>query len=218
MKDVAFSSSSSSSEEQTINEQPTINEQQKVNGVNVDELFATIDAISVAPEIAKFNFRASNKWISGGQNRTTVKDFSGACQEITRDRSFVFEKDEPPILLGADRGANPVEYLFAALAGCLTTSLVYHAAARGIEIQSIESKFEGDLDLRGFLGMNADVRSGCEQIRVTFSVKADAPRQTIRELIELAQNRSPVFDIVTDGFILQGTIQVGTSPPLNHFR
>jgi uncharacterized OsmC-like protein len=194
MKDTAFSR-----EEQTSSEQPTVNEQQQVNGVNVDELFATIDAIKVEPEIAKFNFRASNKWVNGGQNRTIVKDFYGACQEIKRDRSFVFEKDEPPILLGADRGANPVEYVFAALAGCLTTSLVYHAAARGIEIQSIESKLEGDLDLRGFLGMNPDVRNGYEQIRVTFSVKADAPEETVRELVELAQKRSPVFDIVTNG-------------------
>src|SRR5688500_15530981 len=112
-----------------------ITKQKIVNGVNVDELFATIDAIKVEPEIAKFNFRATNRWVVGGNNQTTVNEYSGACQEFSRDEPFVFQKDEPPILLGTDKGANPVEYVLAALAGCLTTSLVYHAAAKGIKIE-----------------------------------------------------------------------------------
>lgn len=171
----------------------------KVNGVNVDELFATIDAIKSEPEIAKFNFRATNKWIGGGNNQTTVNEFSGACRKFERAEPFVFQKDEPPILLGTDKGANPVEYVFAALAGCLTTSLVYHAAARGIRLEEVESRFEGDLDLRGFLGMDEAVRNGYESIRVSFKVKGDASPEQMQELIELAQRRSPVFDIVTNG-------------------
>ena len=175
-----------------------INKQKIVNGINVDELFATVDAIRVEPEIAKFDFRASNKWVNGGNNQTTVNGYYGACQEFSRDEPFIFQKDEPPILLGTDKGANPVEYALAALAGCLTTSLVYYAAARGIELEEIESNFEGDLDLQGFLGMDETVRNGYENIRVTFKIKARAPEEKLQELVELAQKRSPVFDIITN--------------------
>jgi uncharacterized OsmC-like protein len=167
--------------------------------VDVDQLFSTIDAIKETPGLAKFEFRANNRWINGGHNRTSVKDFYGAGREdASRKQTFVFDNDEPVVLLGEDNGANPVEFVLHALAGCLTTSLVYHAAAQGIKIDAVESTFEGDLDLRGFLGMNEDVRNGYEDIRVTFKIKADAPDEKLKELCELAQKRSPVFDIVTN--------------------
>jgi uncharacterized OsmC-like protein len=170
-----------------------------INGVDVDQLFSTIDAIKETPGLAKFEFRANNRWINGGHNRTSVKDFYGAGREdASRKQTFVFDNDEPVVLLGEDNGANPVEFVLHALAGCLTTSLVYHAAAQGIKIDAVESTFEGDLDLRGFLGMNEDVRNGYEDIRVTFKIKADAPDEKLKELCELAQKRSPVFDIVTN--------------------
>jgi len=124
-------------------EERKMSEQKFVNGVNVDQLFGTIDTIKQQPEIAKFKFRATNKWVNGGHNTTTIKDFYGAGQEdTTRTTPFVLQADEPPVLLGEDKGANPVEYLLAALAGCLTTSMVYHAAAQGIKIESVESSFE----------------------------------------------------------------------------
>ncbi|HEX8249333.1 MAG TPA: OsmC family protein [Pyrinomonadaceae bacterium] len=186
-------------EQQTAELQPPAAEQRTVNGINVDEYFATLDAVSSDAEIAKFNFRASNKWVNGGNNRTTIRNLYGACQEVSRDRSFVLEKDEPPILLGTDRGANPVEYALAALAGCLTTTLVYHAAAQGIRIESVESSLEGDTDLRGFLGLDENVRNGLDKIRVRLSVKADAPPEKIQELVTLAQNRSGVFDMLSNG-------------------
>lgn len=173
-------------------------EQKIVNGVNVTGLFDTIDAIKNQSDIAKFNFRATNKWVNGGSNRTTVNDYYGACENFTRDEPFVFQKDEPPVLLGTDSGANPVEYALAALAGCLTTSLVYHAAAQGVRLEEVESTYEGDLDLHGFLGMDDSVRNGYENIRITFKVKGDAPEEKLQELVELAQKRSPVFDIVTN--------------------
>jgi uncharacterized OsmC-like protein len=173
--------------------------QNVVNGVNVDQLFGTINAIRETPGLAKFKFRASNKWVHGGHNRTTVRDFYGAGREDTsRVKPFVMDNDEPAVLLGADRGANPVEYALHALAGCLTTSLVYHAAAQGVKIDAVESDFEGDLDLHGFLGLSDRVRSGYENIRVTFKITADAPEEKLRELCELAQKRSPVFDIVSN--------------------
>jgi uncharacterized OsmC-like protein len=168
-----------------------------INGVNVDQLMETIGAIRDNNTIAKFEFRSHNRWMGGGHNRTSINEYSGACQEHRRNQAFVVEKDEPPVLLGQDQGANPVEYVLAALAGCLTTSLVYHAAARGIELESVESSYEGDLDLRGFLGLSDQVRNGYEQVRVTFRIKADATRDELEELVRVAQQRSPVFDIVS---------------------
>ena len=101
-------------------------------------------------------------------------------------------------MLGTDKGANPVEYALAALAGCLTTSLVYHAAARGIEIEEVESTYEGELDLHGFLGLDDTVRNGYEGINITFKIKSDAPREKLEEIIQVAQQRSPVFDIISN--------------------
>jgi uncharacterized OsmC-like protein len=178
-----------------------------VNGVSVTQLFGTINAITENPVISKFNFRAKGKWINGGHNQTTINDFDGACQTHTRSQPFVFNKDEPPVLLGTDQGANPVEYALAALNGCLTTSLIYHAAAHGVKIDEVESTLSGDLDLQGFLGMSEKVRNGYEKIRVNFRVKSDAPREKIRELVDLAQKRSPVFDIVSHPTPIEVSLQ-----------
>jgi uncharacterized OsmC-like protein len=179
-----------------------------VNGVDLDRLVGTIAVITQAPGIAAFRFRASNRWIQGGHNRSTIRDFYGAGQEDTsRTDTFVLDNDEPDVLLGTDRGANPVEYVLHALAGCLTTSMVYHAAARGIRLEEVESQLEGDLDLRGFLGMSEDVRNGYQAIRVTFRVKADATDEQIAELGRLAQVRSPVFDIVSNPVPVSVTVE-----------
>ena len=180
-----------------INKQEQKEQEQIVNGVNVYKLFGTVEAIKGNPEIAKFNFKPSGKWINGGHNRTTINEFYGACQNFQRKEAFVFEKDEPPVLLGEDHGANPVEYVLAALDGCLITSLIYHAAAKGIKIDEIETSFSGDLNLHGFLGLNENTRNGYDKIKVEFKIKADAPKEKLQELVQLAQKRSPVFDIIS---------------------
>jgi uncharacterized OsmC-like protein len=181
--------------------------QKIMNGVNVEQLFGTINAITETPDLAKFNFRASNRWINGGHNSTTIKDFYGAGQEDTsRQAAFVIDNDEPAVLLGEDKGANPVEFVLHALAGCLTTSLVYHAAAQGIQLDEVESRLEGNLDLHGFLGLSEEVRNGYENIRVTFKIKSDAPREKLEELCQLARKRSPVFDIVSNPVVV--TVQL----------
>ena len=173
----------------------TVTTPSTMNGVNVEQLDANIDAIQGNTELAKFQFRATNTWINGGHNRTMIKEFYGVGQEdTTRTEPFVLDADEPPVLLGEDHGANPVEFVLHALASCLTTSMVYHAAARGITIDSIESRLEGDLDLQGFLGLSKDVRPGYENLRVQFTVKSDAPAEVLQELTKY----SPVFDIVTN--------------------
>ena len=169
-----------------------------INGVDVDRLSETIDAINKDPGIAAFRFRATNHWDNGGHNTTTIHDFYGARQQLVHKHDFHLHADEPPMLLGKDEGANPVEFVLTALAGCLTTSLVYQAAARGIRIRSVESELEGELDLRGFLGMSDQVRNGYNSICVKFRIDADTDQATIDTLIQLAQERSPVFDIISN--------------------
>ena len=168
----------------------------KVNGVNVTQLFETIELIKQKPEVARFKFRATNTWVAGTHNRATVKDFYGAGAEDNSREPMVFEIDEPPVLCGENTGANPVEYLLVALSGCLTTSLVAHAAARNIAIRKVESRYEGDLDLRGFLGISEDVKVGYQNIRVFFRIDADLSDEKKEELIEMAQKYSPVFNSI----------------------
>jgi uncharacterized OsmC-like protein len=171
-----------------------------VNGVNVDRLVGTIEAIQQQPSLAKFQFRSRNRWLSGGHNRSTIKEFHGAGQEdASRTRAFVIDADEPDVLLGLDQGANPVEYVLHALAACVTTAMVCHAAARGIHIEEVESRLEGDLDVQGLLGMSDQVRNGYEEIRFSFRIKADVPDDQLAELIELGTKYSPVFDIISNG-------------------
>jgi uncharacterized OsmC-like protein len=170
-----------------------------VNGVNVDNLFSTVDAIKSAPQIAKFRFRLQNQWQGGSQNSSTVAAFHGAGSEQEHPETFVLNADEPAVLLGSDSAPNPVEHLLHALASCLTTSMVYHAAARGIQIDEVESAFEGDIDLHGFLDLDPKVRKGYQGIRVTFKVQADATDEELQQIVELGTGHSPVFDSLTRG-------------------
>jgi len=170
-----------------------------VNGVDVDRLMETIDLIKKQPEIARFKFRARNTWVGGTHNRATVKDFYGACQEDDSRAPLVFEIDEPPVLLGENRGANPVEYLLVALSGCVTTSMVAHAAAKGIEIKSVSSRLEGDIDVRGFLGLSESVPVGYQEIRFFFKIEADISDQQKEELVQMGAKYSPVFNTLTKG-------------------
>jgi uncharacterized OsmC-like protein len=173
-------------------------DEHKVNGVDVNRLFDTIDAIKVKPGLAKFKFRLSNKWIDGGHNHTTIKDFHGALKDHPHMKPFELDADEPEVLLGWDSAPSPVEYLLTALASCLTSSLVYHAAAKGIEVRGVESVLEGELDLRGFLGLSKDVPVGYEEIRVYFTIDADISKEEKQELILMARKYSPVFNTVSN--------------------
>ncbi len=168
-----------------------------VNGVNVSQLFSTIDIIKANPEVSKFKFRATNSWQAGTYNRATVKDFYGALQEDDTRAPTEFAIDEPPVLLGDNKGANPVEYLLVGLSGCLTTSMVAHAAARGIELKSVQSRLEGDLDVQGFLGLSETIPVAYQEIRVSFKIEADITDQQKEELLAMAQKYSPVFNTVT---------------------
>ena len=170
-----------------------------VNGVPVDDLLKTVDAIKATPSTAKFKFRVRNQWVDAARNRSTADTMYGAGEELSRARPFVLEADEPPVLLGTDTAANPAEYLLHALAACLTTSMVYHAAARGIHIEEVESAFEGDIDLHGFLELDKKVRNGFQGIRVNVKIKADVPDEQLQEIGQLGPRYSPVFDSLANG-------------------
>ncbi len=168
----------------------------KMNGVNVDQLFQIIDLLKEKPDLAKFKFRATNKWLGGTHNRATVKDFYGPGREDTSRPPVSFDLDEPEVLLGTNQGINPVEYLLVALSGCITTSLVAYAAARKIPLRGVESRFEGDIDLRGFLNISQDVPVGFQEIRVYFKIDADISDPEKEELIRLAEKFSPVANTI----------------------
>jgi uncharacterized OsmC-like protein len=170
------------------------------NGVNTEQLFGTLDAIKADTGLARFQFRATNRWIGGAHNRSTLKDFWGAGQEDTsRAEAFTLDAGEPAVLLGADTGPNPAEYVLHALAACLTTSLVYVAAARGVRLTEVESTLEGDMDVRGALGLDDDYRNGFSRLRVSFRVAGEASEDKLREVVERARKRSAVYDIVSNG-------------------
>jgi len=170
------------------------------NGVNIDQMYGTLDAIKQNPGIATFQWRATNKWMGGSHNRTTIKTFFGAgADDTSRQSAFVVDAGEPAILLGHDEGPNPAEFLLHALAACLTTSLVYVAAARKVELISVASSVEGDMDVQGALGLNNFVRNGFSAIRVKFNVQANAPAEKIQEIVDRAYARSAVFDSINRG-------------------
>ncbi len=166
-----------------------------INGVDTDRMGTTMQAVQKNPELAAFQFRARNRWINGGHNRSTIQSFYGVGQEDTvRTKPFVLDADEPPVLLGEDHGANPAEYALHALAACLTTSLVYHAAARGIRVEAVESMLEGDLDLQGFLGLSDEVRRGFKAIRASFTITSNASADQLKELTKF----SPIYDTIAN--------------------
>jgi uncharacterized OsmC-like protein len=167
------------------------------NGVNVDQLIATINAIKDNPDLALFHFRATNEWVGGGHSRTSIRSFYGAGREDTsRTKPFLLEGDEPPVLLGSNAGPNAVEAVLHALASCLAVGFVYNAAAQGIRVDSLEFNLEGDIDLHGFLGLSDQIRPGYQNIRLSYCVKSDAPREKLEELCEYVQKTSPVLDII----------------------
>lgn len=176
------------------------------NGVNTPALMATINAVKGAPELAKFKFRASSRWVEGTYTESKVESFSGAGGEHSHQTQFTYAADHPAVLVGQDRGATPIEFLLHGLASCITAGIGNIAAARGVTLTSVESRVEGDIDLRGILGLSNDVRNGYDRIRITFDIKGDAPAEKLREIVEQSKARSAVFDVLTNGVPVEVTI------------
>src|SRR5918997_3095988 len=174
------------------------------NGVDVPTLFATLDAVKGAPQIAQFQFRATNEWISGTHNRSSIQGFYGAGQEDTsRTIPFSYDADHPAVLVGTGLGPTPVEFLLHAIAACLTSGLANIAAARGIPLRRVRSSVQGDIDLLGILGISDTVRNGYRQIRVHFDIEGDATPEELAALVERSRRRSAVYDVLTNGTDVQ---------------
>src|SRR4051794_27110937 len=170
------------------------------NGVNTEQMYGTLDLIKEQPALAQFQFRVSNRWIEGAHNCSAIQGFYGAgAEDTSRTEAFALDAGEPEILLGENTGPNPVEFLLHSLAACLTTSIVYVAAARNVTLTSVQSVLTGELDARGAFGLDPEPRNGFQHIDVAFRVTGDAPEEKLRELVERARQRSAVYDIVTNG-------------------
>lgn len=180
-----------------------------LNGVDTPTLFATINAVKEQPELAKFQFRASNRWIRGTNSRGRIESFSGAGGEHTHKNVFEYDADHPQVLVGEDNGPTPVEFVLHALAACLTSGIANIAAARGVKLTEVESTVEGDMDMRGILGLSDEVRNGYEKIRVSFKIKGDAPPEKLQQIIEQSRSRSAVFDVITNQVPVEIDVDAG---------
>ena len=174
-----------------------------MNGVDTPTLFATLDVVKGQPELAKFQFRASNRWLSGTHSRSRLETFSGAGTEHRHTGDVQFDADHPKVLVGNDAAPTPVEFLLHAIAACITSGIGNIAAARGVKLTEVESTVEGDIDLRGIFGFSNEVRNGYQQIRVNFRITGDAPPEKLAEIVEQAKARSAVFDVLTNGTSVQ---------------
>jgi uncharacterized OsmC-like protein len=186
--------SNSFAEETTMKAQPQTLTR---NGLNLVQMNETINALKADPSLAQFEFRARNRWVDGGENRSTIRDFYGAgAEDQSRTEDFVFINGEPPVLLGYNEGANPVEFLLHALAGCVTTTTVLHATARGINIRKLSTKLTGNMNLEGLLALNDEANIGYEQIRIVMDIEADCSDEELDDLLQFAKNHSPVCNTV----------------------
>jgi uncharacterized OsmC-like protein len=179
--------------------EPQRKEKRPLNGVDVPTLFATINAVAEQPELAQFRFRASNRWIKGTHSRSKIEGFRGAGGEHAQAGDFIYDADHPPVLCGAGNAPTPVEFLLHAIAACITAGIGNIAAARGIELESVESHVEADADLRGLLGISDEVRNGYDGIRLSVKVKGDASAEKLRQVVEQSRARSAVYDVLTNG-------------------
>jgi uncharacterized OsmC-like protein len=179
------------------------------NGVDTPTLLTTINAIAGQPELAEFQFRASNRWQQGTHSRSRIQSFYGAGAEQMHEKEFVFDADHPEIFVARDQGPTPVEFLLHALASCLTAGIGTIAAARGVTLYEVESTVEGDISMLGVLGLSDDVRNGYRGIRVNFKIKGDAPAEKLEKIIEQSRNRSAVYDVLTNGVPVTISVQAG---------
>jgi uncharacterized OsmC-like protein len=173
-------------------------EKQVQNGVNVEALLGAREALSKAPEAAKFNWRASCKWRNGTHSQTSIQGFYGLGQQQSHKTEFTFDTDHPEIFASEDKGATPVEMVLAGLAGCLTAGVASIAQLRKIQLRSVTATLEGAMDIQGILGIDGDVRNGFNDIKVKFDIDADASKEDLEALVAQSQKRSAVYDVITN--------------------
>jgi len=182
-----------------VAQQPTI-----LNGVEVDKIRSVIGCIESDPAFAAVQFRVKNHWMDGSLNRSRIKEFyAGGEEDTSRDKAFTLDADDPAVMAGGDSAPTPVEYLLHALAGCLTTTLVYHSAVRGLTVAALESEFEADFDLRGVFGLSDEISKRPQSMRAKMRVRSEA---SIDELVEMAQF-SPVYDTIAQSVPVELVIE-----------
>jgi uncharacterized OsmC-like protein len=168
------------------------------NGVNVDALLGAREALTKAPEAAKFTWRATCKWVNGTHSRSTVQGFYGLGEEQKHKTEFTFDADHPEVFASEDKGATPVELVLAGLASCLTAGVASVAQLREIQLRSVSATLEGGMDIQGILGIDSDVRNGFNDIKVNFEIDADASKDDLEALVAQSQKRSAVYDCITN--------------------
>jgi len=178
-----------------------------LNGVDTPKLFATINVVKGQPDLAKFQFRATNRWVKGTHSRSRIETFSGAGGEHRHTGEIEFNADHPEVLVGSDKAPLPVEFLLHAIASCITSGIGNVAAARGVTLTEVESTVEGDIDVRGILGLSDQVRNGYNEIRVHFRIKGDAPPEKLQAIVEQSTARSAVYDVLTNGTAVRVTAE-----------
>ena len=164
------------------------------NGVNVDDLLATVSAVQSNPALGKFRFRSKANWINRAHSHSTFDSLYGAGQEHTRDHPLFLEGDEPAALLGTDMAPNAGEAILHGLSSCMSVTYAYNAAAMGIDISSLSFELEADTDLQGFLELNRAIRPGLSQIRVRVHLACSGTPEQIAELHAKVQRTSPILD------------------------
>lgn len=176
------------------------------NGVDTEALFGALDAVKAQPEAAKWQFRATNRWVSGPHSQSTIHGFFGLGTELTHKQAHTFHADHPEQLVGTDQAPSPVEYLLHALAACITAGIGNIAAARGIDLRSVESTVTGDIDLMGLLGLDDSVRNGYQGIEVRLRIEGDASAEELAGVVERSVARSAVYDMLTNGTSVSVTV------------
>jgi uncharacterized OsmC-like protein len=178
-----------------------------LNGVDTPTLFATLNVVKSQPDLARFQFRATNQWIKGTHSRSRIETFYGAGGEHRHTGEIEFNADHPAVLVGGDAAPTPVEFLMHAIAACITSGIGNIAAARGVTLTEVQSTVEGDIDLRGILGLSSEVRNGYNEMRVHFRIKGDASPEKLAEIVAQSQARSAVFDVLTKGTVVNVTAE-----------
>jgi uncharacterized OsmC-like protein len=180
-----------------------------LNGVDTPTLLATLGAVKSQPSLAEFQFRATTRWVASTHSLSTIDSFRGAGGEHMHRKAFTYDADHPAVLVGADQGPTPVEFLLSALGACIIAGIGNISAVRGITLTEVEATLEGDINLLGIFGMSDTVRNGYNGIRAHFAIKGDAPPEKLREIVEQARARSAVFDVLTNGVPVEVDISAG---------
>jgi uncharacterized OsmC-like protein len=166
--------------------EPTI-----VNGINVDDLFALIDGVKREPAKGRTNWHVTTTWQGQARSRAEIESYEIGGEKVPR--RFSIDIDEPHELGGSNSFANPQEHLIAALNACMTVGYVAQCAVHGITLESLAIETDGEIDLRGFLGIDPAVAPGYENLNYTVRIKGNGTKEQFAEIHQAVMATSPNF-------------------------